>query len=318
MKISEFINIIHSSPEELYAYPRIVFTGSAYPLLFFSYIATALNKQKPGFMTIVDPDSQEESHIRAQLQTSFLGMQRMFWFGSISALESGAQKSWRKFLAEYNGPNTIMFYADEAIELNGKALEFALPPTIDKKSFPALIALAGLPASRATEEFTKSLFERVPSVSLENACLLAQYAGLMGLNNDEFFDHWFNKLVVSDSSLFTLSQYFFAQDAKSFFAYWAKVHEQFAEPFWITFWSEQLFRAHAFVEYMRQNKRAEAQRISYKLPFSFMQRDWKRYNSESLRKAHDELYHLDYQFKNGGTPYALDLFYSKFFAGAGK
>lgn len=272
-----------------------------------------MNKEKPGFVTVIDPDVHDEAQSRAQLQTSFLGMQRMFWFGSITALESGAQKNWRRFLNEYNGPNTIMFYVDEQTELTGTFLEFKLPAACDKKFFPALVALAGLPASKATEEFTKSLFERVQTVSLENACLLAQYAGLMGLNNDDFFDHWFDKLVVSDSSLFTLSQYFFAQDAKAFFAYWAKVHDSFGEPFWITFWSEQLFRAHAFVEYMRQNKRAEANRISYKLPFSFMQRDWKKYKASSLRKAHETLYHIDYQFKNGGSPYALDLFYSKFF-----
>jgi hypothetical protein len=313
MKLTEFISTIHTSSETLYEYPRIVFTGPVYPLLFFSYIATGLNKQKPGFVTIIDPDSLDESQIKAQLQTSFLGMQRMFWFGSITALESGAQKNWRRFLNEYNGPNTIMFYADEQTDLNGKVLEFKLPASCDKKFFPALIALAGSSASRATEEFTQSLFDRVQTVSFENACLLAQYAGLMGLKNDDFFDHWFDKLVVSDSSLFTLSQYFFAQDAKAFFAYWAKVHKSFGEPFWITFWSEQLFRAHAFVEYMRQNKRAEANRISYKLPFSFMQRDWKKYKAPFLKDAHNALYHIDYQFKNGGSPYALDLFYSKFF-----
>jgi len=313
MKLTEFISTVQNSPEKLYNYPCIVFTGPAYPLLFFSYVTTALNKHQSGMMTIMDPTSQDESLIKGQLQTSFLGMQRMFWFGSLGALETGAHKSWSKFLNGYTGPNTIMFYSEEISGTHAQALEIALPATVDKKLFAAIVALAGLPAGPGVDDFTKSLFDRVQTVSLETACLLAQYAGLMGAKNSDFFDDWFDKLVVSDSSLFTLSQYFFAQDSKAFFAYWAKVHGSYGEPFWITFWSEQLFRAHAFVTYMRQGKRAEAQRISYKLPFSFMQRDWKKHDANALKNAHDTLYHIDYQFKNGGTPYALDLFYSEFF-----
>lgn len=312
MKLTEFITTIQTSPEKLYQYPRIIFTGQSYPVLFFSYIATAFNKKQPGMLTLIDPEIQEDSQIRAQLQTSFLGMQRMFWFGSSSSLESSASKEWARFLDNYSGPNTVLFYREEN-QSKAHALELALPQQVDKKMFQAIVSLTGLPAHSGVEEFSKTLFERVQSVSLEHACLLAQYAGLMGAKNSDFFDDWFDRIAVADSSLFTLSQYFFAQDAKSFFVFWAKIHSVYGEPFWITYFSEQLFRAHAFVTYMRQGNRAQAQRVSYKLPFSFMQRDWKKYQPEMLKRAHDELYHLDYQFKNGGTPYALDLFYSRFF-----
>ncbi len=316
MKLTEFINTIQTNPEKLYQYSRIIFTGQSYPLLFFSYIATALNKKQPGLLTLIDPSSQDDSQIRAALQTSFLGMQRMFWFGSVSALESGAFKEWSRFLDNYSGPNTILFYAEEN-QSTASALELVLPQQVDKKLFQLIVALIGLPASSGVEDFSKALYERVQSVSLEHACLLAQYASLMGAKNSDFFDDWFDRVAVADSSLFTLSQYFFAQDAKAFFVYWSKIHHAYGEPFWITYFSEQLFRAHAFVIYMRQGNRAQAQRISYKLPFSFMQRDWKKYDSESLKRAHDMLYHIDYQFKNGGSPYLLDLFYSSFFMNKG-
>lgn len=310
MKLIEFISLIQSSPEKLHDYPKIQFTGQNYPLLFFSYATTALNKKQPGLMTIIDPTLQDETYIKAQLQTSFLGIKRLFWFGSLAALDASAQKRWEGFLYEYNGPNTILFFSEEKHETKSKTLELMVPASIDKKLFQAIVTLIGLSAS---DEFIRSLYDRVQSLSLENACLLAQYAGLIGSKQYDFFDLWFDKLIVSDSSLFTLSQYFFAQDAHAFFGYWANIRGAFSEPFWITFWSEQLFRAHAFVRFMKQGKRAEANRISYKLPFSFMQRDWKQYQPDALQSAHNLLYQVDYQLKNGGSAYGLDLFYAHFF-----
>lgn len=312
MKLFEFLKTVSKDQNFLDQYPCVIFTGSVYPLLFFTHLAITLNKKRSGFITTYDLMDHDESQARAQLQTTFLGMQRFFWCGSIAGLEAAAQKRWRRFLDTYTGPNTILYFDEDRTDFNEKALVVALPTSIDKKLFPLICSFIGLSTSKA-EGFSQALFDRVKSISFENSCLLAQYASLLGIKIDDFFDQWFDKIVISDSSLFTLSQYFFAQDTKAFFPYWAKVQHQYSEPFWISFWSEQLFRAHAFVYYMSKRKRAEANRVSYKLPFSFMQRDWKKYNLVKLKDAHDKLYNLDYQFKNGTASYGLDLFYIKFF-----
>jgi hypothetical protein len=117
---------------------------------------------------------------------------------------------------------------------------------------------------------------------------------------------------VPELSLFTLSQYFFARDGMRFFKQWSILKDQYAAPFWISFWSEQLWRASSFIELSEQHNFAEAKRISFKLPFSFIQRDWKNVTVQELKRAHDVLYHCDCAIKNGGDPNVLELFYTDY------
>ena len=66
---------------------------------------------------------------------------------------------------------------------------------------------------------------------------------------------------------------------------------------------------------MQKNDSFDAKRISYRLPFSFINGGWKKINSEELKNAHHFIYNLDYNIKNGAGTYGLELLYSKFFQG---
>ena len=61
--------------------------------------------------------------------------------------------------------------------------------------------------------------------------------------------------------------------------------------------------------------RGQAKTMAFRLPFSFIQTDWKKYAPAELRAAHDFVYGMDHQLKNGGDAFCFDLFYSKFFSG---
>ena len=64
---------------------------------------------------------------------------------------------------------------------------------------------------------------------------------------------------------------------------------------------------------MKKNDRVGAKKISYRLPFSFLNRDWRKFSLEELKGAHSFLYTLDYKLKNNCEPGYLDLFYMKLF-----
>ena len=50
------------------------------------------------------------------------------------------------------------------------------------------------------------------------------------------------------------------------------------------------------------------------MPFSFIQRDWRKISLDELRYAHQALYDFDYNFKNGASIYSLEAVYHTFLA----
>jgi hypothetical protein len=127
-------------------------------------------------------------------------------------------------------------------------------------------------------------------------------------------EEWFNKIIAADVSLFTLSTYFFAKKSKQFFQLLAHIGPQYSEIFWVSYWSEAVWKAHYYIAFTKAKQFSEAKKISTRLPFNFIQRDWKLHSPESLKKAHQHLYEIDFSLKNGGSQGMLDLFYSRYFA----
>ena len=66
---------------------------------------------------------------------------------------------------------------------------------------------------------------------------------------------------------------------------------------------------------MQKRDVVQAKKMSFKLPFSFIQSDWKRANLQELKQAHQFLCTVDYNLKTGGGDYGLELMYEKFFLG---
>lgn len=122
-------------------------------------------------------------------------------------------------------------------------------------------------------------------------------------------------MLKSESSLFTLSQLFFAKQPEAFYRYLATIQSMYPEQFWISFWSEQLYRAFFYVTYMKKGNQSEAQKIGARLPFSFLQRDWRKHESAALASSHAFLYELDSALKNSRGELGFDRFYHNFFKG---
>lgn len=189
-----------------------------------------------------------------------------------------------------------------------------LPDQIDKKFFKLLFAFFIREPRALDQRRIDELFAKADSLDLDRACLLLEYLQVMGGQSKEFFEHWLHQLVVPQSSLFRLSQYFFARQRTSFLKYWHAVKDEYPEQFWISYWSDQVWRAAFYCKYMQDRKLADAKKIGYRLPFSFLQKDYRTITFNELLEIHESLYTLDYNLKHGGSPAGLDVVLTSFFS----
>jgi len=304
------------SNKPIFSGSLICFRGQYnYPLLFFSLLFYRLKKQEHYHIVPIEIDGQKKSLIQAQLATKFLGNSLLYWMGNLTGLSWRTQELWLAYLQEYRGPHTIAFFitGDTLFPLKKNMVSVSIPDNVSYKEMVILQQLLPKIPSKWSKQFLQQLGTQYENIPLDLSCLLLHYALLVGKNSDIFFTEWLDNIMPLKTSLFLLSQHFFAKNSRIFFEKWLRVHNEFNLQFWIAFWSEQLWRATLYIDLANNNSYTEAKKIKFKLPFSFIQRDWKMYHVHELQHAHQFLFDVDRHLKSNGSPCSLDLFYSKFF-----
>lgn len=301
----------------MFSRPVICFRAQQhYPLLFFSALLQQIKKRYDLPVEMIDLSVQDIASVKGRLETSFLGQTVFCWLRNISDLPIKTRKELLSYLATYTGPNKVAFFAYHVdvprVELHW--MDVLIPEAIDRNQFVTLATHMYSMQEVYAKQCAPLLVNPQASMQLDDACLLTQYAMLVGSKNVSYFTtEWLDRLIKPKSSLFMLSKHFFAKDARSFFPMWLQLSTQYPMQFWIAFWSEQLWSAAMYISLMRKNDRVEAKKVSNRLPVTFLQKNWRDYSIRELKKAHDCIYTLDHALKNGGSEFGLDLFYSQFF-----
>jgi hypothetical protein len=305
MNIIQFLESLNKK-SVIEQYPNVGFFGQQYPLSFFSRLLRLLRSAGCD-IRYLDVLTIDEHTLRAQLSMSFLGERCLYWLSDLSSAKK--EQSWLLAYAQsYKGPHALWFFSSKVF--GSKTIE--IPEVIDIQTFHILARELSYPIKE--NSVVGQLFEMCPTLQFEDGLKLMQYATLMSKShNNEFITNWLNKLMSPQASLFTLSSLFFAKKSRDFFALLSSLEDEYQPVFWFSFWSEQLFRARWFIHYVRAKQVVEAKAIAYKLPFTFIKKDWQLYTCEQLEQAHSAMYTLDYRFKNGGSPEQLELFYHSFF-----
>jgi hypothetical protein len=305
-----------STPSFFDPYSLIVLQAKApYPALFTTALRAKI-KQMGHSLESINAAELDFALLRSSLETSFLGMNTSYWI-SLTDLDERKQRQIVTYLSSYQGPHTLFITADEEqaalLGANTQSCTILIPPHLTAATFTH-VAQYLYPAHllKGIAPFSAALFKRRLNIPIDTGCLLMHYATVLGTGLSDFMAHWVDKIVLADTSLFTLSQYFFARDTHRFFTLWRSIKDDYPEVFWLTYWSEQLFRACIVVNLQRANNPVEAKKMSFRLPFSFMQKDWRLYSSGELKNAHNFVYAMDYKVKNGGMG-VLELMYTKFF-----
>lgn len=256
----------------------------------------------PGDYHIRDLGNGEIEDLFAQLSITFLGQSFIYGLkdGDLSANE---RKKFDLFLKNYHGPHTIYFFtSDAAYEKNALVLDIK----IDKAAFQEFIQHHKL--SGITTSFIDALFAYKPVYTFDEAVKLITYGQLLGARSEQFFSTWITRILSQDVSLFTLSQHFFAQHKAALLQLWQTVQPHYPPEFWIAYFSEQLWQATLFVQCAQAGKAAQAKPYTYRLPFSFTQKDWKKYTVKQLMNAQRFLYEVDHGLKNGYATDGIELF----------
>jgi len=313
MRLSEFLKSVHTS-DLLFKDKILLFKGTQHPLIFFSFFVQRLKSLLDIEVQSLDLSTEPEAVIKSKLETSFLGLKTFYWLHDIGSLKAKPRAQWMQYLKKYAGPNIVAFFAGSAVRATFKegATIIQVDDAVDKRNFLLLVKFLDWPLSKSFEKVIDTLFRAHPHLPLDQACMLMHYALLIGGGYKEFEKFWLDKIVVPQKSLFTLSQYFFDKNPKRFFELWSKISGDYPEQFWIVFWSEQLWRACNVVKFLKKRDFAQAKSVSFRLPFSFLQRSWRKFSQLELQNAHEFIYSIDYSLKNGGKPFSLDLFYSRF------
>lgn len=325
----------------------ILFTGKSYSPLFFDRIVLFLQKKLQQALKKINLE-QDFTAIQIELHTSFLGQTQIYCFGDLSLLSSKKKKAdWIQFIQSYQGPHTIIgFLCDEdkpsSLSLqplktsnvlnestppssssdsirgsshhNLSLLEVKIQESYNNDQIKKLSFLFEGSKPEIAAHFFAKLYRINTQYSLDQICLLQDYCGLLGKSMNLFFDDWVEKLIVSDVSLFYLSQLFFEKKAEEFFVKWSHVRPFYSDQFWTTFFSEQLFKAYFYVQWQGRVP-VDQKHITFGLPFSFLKQDWKLYTLFELQAAHQKMYEIDLALKSGGSSYRLDAFFALFFAG---
>ncbi len=314
INLKSFLNHVYQEQNvpEVYV---ICFTCSEYPLLFFSFLFKFLKQYQPNLVEIITITDSNLQNLYLRFATSFLGQKRVYWLHDVTILERKKLKDFLSYASSYNGPHTIVFFLtkNSLRSLSKKICVVDVPNEITCDEMIDLSLLVQSHTICSNNNFFQHVFEYIDRVPLDTACILFYYALLVGKSTTTFFNTWIDRILIPQQSLFLLSQNFFAKNETQFFAQWSRIHKLYAMPFWVVFWSEQLWRATWYTRLTRNRSYVEAKKVSFRLPFSFINRDWRQFHSEELKKAHQFIYDIDVRLKNGGGSFSLELFYTKFF-----
>jgi hypothetical protein len=306
-----FLKQIASLIEKKFNQQYVVgFCASVYPLLFINKVREyVLNATAIPFVRIFLEDLEFGSFC-SQVEMSFLGQKNMYWLGDISLLSLKKQRQFSSYLATYKGPHILMFFTTKNI--TGKSIKMlSLCDRVDVHSYKEYMSLWNEDHERVAYSIA-TVLKKVGVLSLEQMVQVAQYALVLGTGRSRFFENSLNSIIKPESSLFDLSGALLAGDKKSFLIQWKDMQDDYEFPFWVAYFSEQFFRSYYYIKYKQDHQHVEARKVGFRLPFSFLQRDWRRWNADIFYRAHQKVAMVDFNLKNGGDVLILESLFSSF------
>ncbi len=306
----------------------LFFKGSNYPFLFINNLFKTLEEKNiiPTPFKNLIINSTDKIQVSGSLQQSFLGETTFYWLGEYKFKKTDKTKiKLIDFLLTYNGPNFAAIYINEEKlpaktlkQIKSKSLQdkslIELKEQIDFEDFKSMALFFGKNINEKKLKIASQIFKNTKTIPLDAAISLMNYLELISVKMaDSFYNYISSTLIQDNPSLTNLAEYFFAKNPEAFFSLWSKIYQDYPEMFWVAFWSEQIWKAHYVVKYLKQKNFTAARSLSFRLPYSFINKDWKKAELPSLQGCYKFLYSYDFALKTGSTFCALDLFYLNYF-----
>ena len=296
----------------------LCFTSNEYPAAFFAALFSYLRTSKllASGLQRVDIVGRDKREVYGLLGQSMLGSQSFFLLGNISdERESKAAAAFKQYACSYQGPHSLAFFiATPDLPAQSQATIIQLPAMLDQQEFVLLARwLGNADMDKKTALFESLFYNR--KLPLQDCVALIDYVALGSLKHKNAFISYLQALYVPEASLQQLAECFFAKREKDFFVLWDKIHQEYPPIFWVLFWTEQLWRGLHVAQFMQQKQFVYAKKMSFRLPYSFINKDWQRVQVDELVRGYEFLYQIDYAIKTGSTFCSQDLFFAHYFAG---
>jgi hypothetical protein len=296
------------------------FVGAQYPLLWFSKLFDMVAQKNliPYPYQRIFVDSIEKKSLDATLSQSILGNYSFFWLGNVSGeRENKNTQELVQTLCTYKGPHSIaLFTTKSPKDISSSGVVIMLPSELQAQQVIRICDIFFTAPDAPQKSLVKKLLNDRVVLDLETCSMLINYVELADTQQTASYGNFLSSIIGSNPSLNQLSEQFFAKNAKAFFTLWHKVRDTYPEVFWIIFWAEQMWKSYHVIGYLEDKNFVQAKRIGFRLPYSFMNRDWQKSTTKELAGAYQFLYHMDYALKTGSTFNALDLFYMNYFSGS--
>lgn len=293
----------------------IIFYGLSYPALFISSLIIDLRNLKIwSFLEIIDMNSTALDQLFFKVETTFLGNEGCYWIKNVDQLKQKEKTIFLNYLSGYQGKNTIIVWIKNEVPdslKNKRTMLLAIPEWCDKESF--VLWTSALSDKKIAQSLVAMIFQKQQRLHFDTVAVLAHCFTIMDVALLSQFNHYIDQLLLADQSLFVLSDYFFRKKTNLFYQEWMRISSYYPDVFWLSYWSEQIWKAYYSMYYMQHNNIVQAKKMAFRLPFSFLQTTWKQCDSVELCNAYNYLYVLECSLKNGNSAVGLDLFYSNFF-----
>jgi len=289
--------------------PSVVYFSSKkeYPLLFFSLLIKKLKKSMSCSVYSMPFDKTEKSILLENLETTFLGESHYYWLGNLADLKIKEQQFWTAYLQQYNGPHVVLYFNKQEVVV-GYTVE--IPPFFSLIMIQMLARIFDFSINDRCISQLQQQYEKV--LSLDIICLMLEYMQLIG-HEKSFFPTIVPKIIASDQSLYSLSSALMARKGAAFYKIWYIAKDLYGDQFWIYYFSDLLWKSVQYVRAMKNNDLINARKSTYRLPFSFVNNDWKHFSENELISLHSMLYNIDFSLKNGSKSHWFDTFFNQFF-----
>lgn len=317
MELTEFIKnssqILQKSEKTILLFQSLHYSHNFFFALF-QQVKQSLSQDYTDFK-IIDIQSGDFAY-KVQLETSFLGTSCVYFLQGVWGLKAKQKDDFLTYLAGYKGPHKVIVFIDTKTNFLEK-LHTLLIKIKDKYFFEdakKLWVVNDFDQAEKLVVYLQQLYSLKQSFSLDELFLLKNYQMVISKDEKDFYESWANRLVLPDNFLYMLSQLLFEKKVKEFLRLWFELKDLYSEMFWISFWSDQLYRAYFFIFYTQQENFAAAKQVSFGLSFLFIKQTYKHYQLLELQNFHNALFAVDSSLKNGGNVYQIDQLYINFFA----
>src|SRR5438105_7694822 len=262
---------------------------SGHSVLFSSLLLQHISHQNLN-VQILNLDQNKRDEVHHILSMKYLGESIYYLLKGFCYLSVQEQEKWTHFIVNYQGPHRlILFISPEFIHVQSQfCMNVKIPETVTPAELLYLSQYFDQKHTLASIARLAHIIEQyVEKIKFDTAVMLIYYASVLSPRLIEQFiliraPHF----LYDEQSLFILADAFFARE-KKFFLLWNQVFDKYSVQFWINFWMDSAGKAALYCHYKRIGEHDNAKTISHRLPFGFINKNWKSHLPKSLINLHE-------------------------------